>query len=105
MELSRANEILKAFSDAVNTVNIELSVNKRKIEKLEELQLKVKELQSENKRLKEIERIYNLIKNHTTCMVCPDCNGKGGFVIDMGEEGTVGEECQKCDTTGLIDKD
>ena len=104
MELSRANEILSAFNDAVKTVNSELSASKSKIQRLEGLELKIKELQEENKRLKGIERIYNLVKNHTTCMVCYQCDGKGGFEIDMGEQGFMGEECQECDGTGLVDK-
>jgi hypothetical protein len=104
MELLRANEILSAFNDAVKTVNSELSASKSKIQRLEGLELKIKELQSENKRLKGIERIYNLVKNHTTCLVCPQCDGKGGFEIDMGEQGCMGEECQECVGTGLVDK-
>lgn len=104
MELSRANEILSAFNDAVKTVNSELSASKSKTQRLEGLELKIKELQEETKRLKAIERVYNLVKNHTTCLVCPQCDGKGGFEIDMGEQGCMGEECQECDGTGLVDK-
>lgn len=105
MELTRANEILNAFNDAVKTVNAELTSNKSKIQRLQSLELKFKELQEENGRLKSIERMYNLLKNHTTCLVCPQCDGKGGFEIDMGEQGCVGEECQECQGIGLVDKD
>ena len=104
MELTRANEILNAFNDAVKTINTELAFNKSKLQRLQSLELKVKELQEENKRLRGIERVFNLIKNHTTCLVCPQCDGKGGFEIDMGEQGCMGEECQECQGTGLIDK-
>jgi DnaJ-class molecular chaperone len=104
MELQRANEVLKAFSDAVSTVNAEISRQSYKIKRLEGFEEKYKELEKEVQRLKGVERIYNMVKNFTTVEVCPQCDGRGGFVHDMGEAGCEGEECTNCGASGLIDR-
>jgi hypothetical protein len=104
MELQRANEVLKSFTDDVSTVNAEISRQNYKINRMEGFEEKNKELQKEVQRLREIERVFNLVKNFTTVEVCPQCDGHGGFVHDMGEAGYEGEECTNCETTGLIAK-
>lgn len=104
MNLEKANEVLKTFTDAVSTVNSELSQNKYKIKRLEGFEEKYKEIEKEMHQLKGIERIYNLVKNFTTVDVCPDCDGHGGFVYDMGEAGCEGEERKNCESTGLVSR-
>jgi len=104
MELQRAEEVLKAFTDAVSTLNSKISSDKYVIKRLEGFESKYKELEKEVQRLKGVERIYNMVKNFTTVEICPDCDGNGGFVYDMGEAGCEGEECKNCESTGLISR-
>lgn len=93
-KLESALRRLRLDSERLYTVNRNFDKAKRENKKLKE------QLREANK----FEKYYNVILRQSTCKICPQCDGDGGFAIET-PEGMEGEVCDICEGVGVVPKD
>jgi len=104
MEYKEAKEFIGKFKEALQGIEYEASAHKYAKERSQKLEEENKKLKDELKELKGYKRRYNLLASASNVEICNQCDGAGGHVIDMGEQGCEGWECEACQGTGIIEK-
>jgi hypothetical protein len=104
MEYKEAKEIIGKFKEAVQRLEYDASFYYTEKDRSQKLESKNKILQEQVKELTKFRRLYTLLASASNVAICDQCDGAGGHIIDMGEQGCEGMECDACQGTGIIDK-
>ena len=92
-KLESALRRLRLDSERLRIVKRDFDKSKRENNKLKE------QLREAN----QFEKYYNVILRQSTCKICPQCDGDGGFAIET-PEGMEGEVCYICEGVGVVPK-
>lgn len=102
MEYQKAKEQIENFINAINTIKLEASNSKINKDARAKADNKVLELQQEINRLKQFERKFNLLNNHSNIKICEQCDGHGGGVEGDDFSGYQQWECDVCQGKGIL---
>jgi hypothetical protein len=104
MELKEAKEIVGKFKEAIQKLEWDANSYYTTRERCQKLEDKNKELKQQLDEAIKYKYHYNLLASVSTSEICQQCDGRGGFDYDMGEQGGMSEQCGACMGYGLVEK-
>lgn len=99
--IKKASQLMVDLCDLVEMGKKALQEVKKNREEIASLKKEAKEVR---RALVRTERDFRLIQSTTDFVICPNCEGDGGFQWET-PEGTDGDVCDWCQGAGIIHKD
>jgi predicted RNase H-like nuclease (RuvC/YqgF family) len=104
MDFKEAKTTVENFEKALNRLKWDASSYQSEKKRSEKLTIENKELKTKLSEAKHYEKLYKKLEAVSNVKICPQCGGDGGIEYQVSEFEMDYDECNMCETKGVIDK-